>query len=400
MSNQIKVIMKKIIHIIVAILILLIMLILFIPLLSIYLKRPMYLSAYSSAIALQYSTQLFITGFLMFIICILFYKYGRYLKKLFWVNLLLSLFVFIGFSVLEFILFSTARKYDAKVSFWKSIKKPEKTISAAETYTYCTILGQEYKIDMYPRKDTKDTLSIPIIAVHGGAFIEGNRTQLGYAPNLLTEHGYTVFSVDYPLATDQLHTWEIATNAIATAINYIQKHAKQFNINPKKYILVGGSAGAALVMQTDLGIRNGFVNTYDTIIPSPPDAVIALYPPVNLSVLYQNMVDGSNVDLRYALKKYIGGFPNEYPNRYAQVDLTNHLNAGMSPTIILAGSVDHVVNIQATRSFVNKAESLKLPITYVEIPYGEHVFDANPNSIAGQIVVDKIVSFLKNYKLQ
>lgn len=46
-------------------------------------------------------------------------------------------------------------------------------------------------------------------------------------------------------------------------MSFIRKNAKKFNIDPSKMVLVGGSAGAALVMQTDLGLREGYVKSYD-----------------------------------------------------------------------------------------------------------------------------------------
>lgn len=128
--------------------------------------------------------------------------------------------------------------------------------------------------------------------------------------------------------------------------------------------------------------------------------MIAIYPPVSLSELFQKMEEGKTVDLYDPMKKYLGGTPQEFPQRFKQVNLIDHLSKGISPTLIVTGDIDHVVNVEAIRNFVNKANALKLPVSYVEIPYGEHVFDANPFSIAGQIEWFKIEEFLKKNRLR
>jgi acetyl esterase/lipase len=181
---------------------------------------------------------------------------------------------------------------------------------------------------------------------------------------------------------------------------FIERNFGKFNIDPNKMIIVGGSAGAALVMQADLGLRKGFAKSYDSLHPKFPAAVIAIYPPVSLSELWKKMEEKKSIDLRDAARKYLGGSPSEFPRRYLQLNLIDQLSKGISPTLIVAGEIDHVVNVEATRTFVKKAEEMKLPVSYVEIPYGEHVFDANSNSISGQIEWYKIGEFLKNNHLE
>lgn len=97
------------------------------------------------------------------------------------------------------------------------------------------------------------------------------------------------------------------------------------------------------------------------------------------------MEAGKTVDLHDPARKYLGGSPSQFSQRYWQVNLIDHLSKGILPTLIVAGAIDHVVNVEATRTFVQKTTDLKLPVSYVEVPYGEHVFDGNAHSITGQI---------------
>ncbi|UWX61214.1 alpha/beta hydrolase [Chryseobacterium oranimense] len=392
--------MKKFLNIFFAVLLFIILLLLVIPMISVYLKTPMYLSGYSSSFTIQFNSQFVVLGLILLCICFLFYRYGKYWRKLLRVNLILSVLFFLAQIYFTSVMFSTAKKYNTNVSFSQGLKSQKEPVKPNETYSYLTIYNEKQHMDVfYPEKKSSKP-GVPVILVHGGAFVEGNRTQVGYAANWFKDHGYTVFSIDYPLGKYDRHNWESAVNSVITSMGFIAKNSKKFNIDPGKLVLVGGSAGAALVMQADLGLRKGFAKPYDSLQAPVPAAVIAIYPPVSLSELWQKIDEKKNIDLKDEARKYLGGSPSEFPQRYAQLNLIDQLSKGISPTFIIAGEIDHVVNVEATRKFVKRAEELKLPVSYVEIPYGEHVFDANSNSIAGQIEWNKIGEFLKNNHLE
>lgn len=392
--------MKKSLNIFFAILFFIILVVLVIPMISVYLKAPMLLSGYSSMFTMQFNSQFVILSLVLLCICFLFYRYGKYWRNLLKVNLILSVLFCIAQIYFTVVMFSTAKKYNTQVSFSQGLKSSEEPVKPTETYSYLTIYNEEQHIDVF-RPETKSSgPTIPVILVHGGAFIEGNRTQVGYAANWFKDHGYTVFSIDYPLGKEDRHNWQSAVNSVVTSMGFVVKNSKKFNIDPNKIVLVGGSAGAALVMQADLGLRKGFAQSYDSPQPPAPAAVIAIYPPVSLSELWQKIDEKKNIDLKHAARKYLGGSPTEFPQRYAQLNLIDQLSEGISPIFIIAGEIDHVVNVEATRKFVKKTEELKLPVSYVEIPYGEHVFDANSNAIAGQIEWNKIGEFLKKNHLE
>lgn len=387
--------MKKFINIFFAVLLCIILLLLTIPTISIFLKTPMMLSGYSSLFVSQFNSQFVFFGLVLLFVCFIFFKFGKYGGGLLKFNLMLSILFFAGQIAFLIVMLSTAKKYKTEVSFFRGLKSYEKTLKSNETYSYLTIYNEKQLLDVFRPKIKSSKPSIPVILVHGGGFIEGNRTQVGYAAQWFTDLGYTVFAIDYPLGKDNRHTWETAVNSVVTAMSFVSENSAKFNVDPDKMVLAGGSAGAALVMQADLGIRNAYAKSYDSVQPKVPSGVIAIYPPVSLSELWKKMEEEKTIDLRDAARKYIGGSPSEFPHRFAQLNLIDQLSKGISPTLIVAGEVDHVVNVESTRTFVKKSKELNLPVSYVEIPYGEHVFDANSNSISGQIEWGKIGEFLK-----
>lgn len=391
--------MKKSIHIFFAVLLCIILLMLTIPTISIFLKTPMMLSGYSSLFVSQFNSQFVLFGLVLLLVCVVFFKFGKYGRGLLKFNLILSILFFVGQIAFLVVMLSTAKKYKTEVSFFRGFKSYEKALKSNETYSYLTIYNEKQLLDVFRPKMKSSKPSIPVILVHGGGFVEGNRTQVGYAVQWFTDRGYTVFAIDYPLGKANRHTWETAVNSVVTAMGFVSRNSVKFNVDSGQIILVGGSAGAALVMQADLGIRNRYARSYDSIQPKVPAGIIAIYPPVSLSELWKKMEEGKTINLKDAARKYIGGSPSEFPQRYAQLNLIDKLSKGISPTLIVTGEIDHVVNVEATRTFVRKSQEMNLPVSYVEIPYGEHVFDANSNSISGQIEWRKIGEFLESNHL-
>ncbi|WP_294217466.1 alpha/beta hydrolase [uncultured Chryseobacterium sp.] len=391
--------MKKFINLFLAVILLLVLLLCTLLTLSVYLKWPMYVSGYSSLFATQFNSRFILLALVLCIIAFLFFKKQDTGRKIWKFNLILGILFLAGQLIFMLIMLRTASKYDAEVSLIPSLKGYEKPIKPTETHHYLTIYHEKQLFDVYRPKNPTGKPTIPVVLVHGGAFIEGKRDQLGYAANWFTERGYTSFGIEYPLAKKDRQTYESAVNSIVTCMSYIRKHAQEFNIDPSKMILVGGSAGGALVMQADLGLRDGFAHSYDGSQVAPPAAVIALYPPVSLSGLYQKLREGKTVDLYDPMNKYLGGSPVQFPARFKQLNLIDHLSGGIAPTLILTGEIDHVVNVEAIRDFVKKSQEMKLPVSYMEVPYGEHVYDGNPNSIAGQMTWAEITTFLKRNRL-
>ena len=279
------------------------------------------------------------------------------------------------------------------MSFTKALKVDfGKKLQPDETVSYLTLNGKEYLLDVYrPAQNTKP--SIPLILVHGGGFVASSRTDDRHQ-YWFTDRGLTVFDVDYPLATDSVQTWESAANAVATSISFIMEHAEKYHLDTTQLILCGGSAGGGLVMQVGYGLGNGNVTSYSATSPQIPTAIIAIYPPVDLTGMW-NAAPGEMLDLKPVARQYIGGSPDEFPERYAKLDMENSLREGLPLTFIIAGTYDHVVPVRGSRKLVKESQKLQQPIQFLQVPFGEHYFDGNANSLSAQIKWQAVEKFLK-----
>lgn len=358
-------------------------------------NRPMYVGGYGSLLESHYSLQIFLAAILLSVFTFLIYR----VKRMGFTKFLVFVFtiIFIGQSAVLLKIYRRAASNDLSLSFTKALKIDfGEKLPPDETCAYLTLNGKEYLLDVYrPAQSTKP--SIPLILVHGGGFVASSRTDNRHQ-YWFTDRGLTVFDVDYPLAADSIHTWESAANAVATSISFIMENTEKYHLDTTQLILFGGSAGGGLVMQVGYGLGNGNVTSYSATRPKIPTDIIAIYPPVDLTGMW-NAEPGEMLDLKPVAKQYIGGSPNEFPERYAKLNMVNSLREGLPKTLIITGTNDHVVPAYGSRKLVKESQKLKQPIKYLEVPFGEHYFDGNANSLSAQIKWQAMEKFLKENHL-
>ena len=80
-----------------------------------------------------------------------------------------------------------------------------------------------------------------LVHIHGGGWIGGKKNET-VSPNELKK-GYSFASIDYRLAGTEL--LPAAVHDAARAIQFLRTKAKEWNFNPTRIAVIGGSAGAA-----------------------------------------------------------------------------------------------------------------------------------------------------------
>jgi acetyl esterase/lipase len=93
-----------------------------------------------------------------------------------------------------------------------------------------------------------------VIAIHGGGWKAGSRSSYRHLGQLLTGHGYALFSIDYRLVNKPENRYPAAVDDVRAALRYVREHAAELNVDPARVVLMGDSAGghlAALVGLTE-----------------------------------------------------------------------------------------------------------------------------------------------------
>lgn len=122
-----------------------------------------------------------------------------------------------------------------------------RTGTGLATYVYSAQYGNSSTMDVYtPRqfRGRKGKNVRTVILVHGGAWQMGDRIDLEPKAVQLAKKGFVVISLNYRLATEA--AWPAQRDDVNAAVNYIRAHAKAFNVDTKRMVMLGSSAGGQI----------------------------------------------------------------------------------------------------------------------------------------------------------
>ncbi len=316
-----------------------------------------------------------------------------------------------------FALHRMARSYNAPISWTEHllVVTPGPRPMPDQTQLFATVDGKNLYLDVYlpassaNRDDAtivavthdghtflgSSALSAPVVMIHGGGYSGGERSDGIRWDRWFTARGYTVFDVDYRL--DPPVSWNLAAPDVACAMGWIAAHANEYHIAPDRMLITGQSAGGGLALQVAYGLGDGTVASDCGGTVPQPKAVFALYPPEDFAMEWNLDMGLAPVGSRVLNTGYIGGSPEQFPDRYRVVSPVFHVRAGLPPTLIAAGAHDHLVAFAGHTEIVEKLNAAGVPNELLGVPYGEHGYDLVWGSIGGQITRKVVTDFLAKY---
>jgi acetyl esterase len=266
-----------------------------------------------------------------------------------------------------------------------------------ESRVYSHPQGEDLWLDIYhPPDGPPGTLSPVMIAVHGGGFFQGSRS-LG-AANLrwFADHGWTVISIDYRLARSDRPTWNLATRDVECAMAWTARNAVALRIDLNRVALTGGSAGATLAMSAGYLANAKQTDPECGTVPRVA-IVIAKVPLIDVIEAWYH---GSELrdEQRSYLLRYIGGSPQDYPQRYAAVDVRRFQFPSNPPTLIVGGASDPLLPPEIATDFMRKANAAGLEVHQILFPYSGHDFNTTYYSLTNQAMRQIVAQFIIDHK--
>jgi acetyl esterase/lipase len=117
--------------------------------------------------------------------------------------------------------------------------------------TYATHDGVALQGDLYLPQDKKPCAAL--VAVHGGGWQLGARSQFQYWGPHLAERGIALFAISYRLAKQGAKTFPHAVHDVLAAVRFLRGRAGEIGVDPERIGLFGASAGAHLSALAALG---------------------------------------------------------------------------------------------------------------------------------------------------
>jgi acetyl esterase/lipase len=238
-------------------------------------------------------------------------------------------------------------------------------------------------LDVLQPKAHAPGLRPAVIVFHGGGWIHSGK-ETAYTSLCLPylERGFVVVNVEYRVASEA-----IAPAAVTDALNATQwlfKHAKQYNIDPKRVVVTGGSAGghlALMVGMTPKAAHLGPVNHIAVVIDGygPTDVVDLLNGPHHQDWATQWIPEQPN---RVELARRVS------PLTYVRHELP--------PIFIAQGAEDHTVPVEQSVRLHNALDLAGVANEIAIVPNAKHGFSREQWGPLDE----KIFSFLKAHGIE
>jgi acetyl esterase/lipase len=266
-----------------------------------------------------------------------------------------------------------------------------------ESRVYARPEGVPLSLDIYrPGGAAPGTLSPVMVAVHGGGFFEGSRTFGAANMRWYADRGWTVISVDYRLADATHPTWNVAADDVRCALAWTAAHAGELGIDINRLTLSGGSAGGSLSLAA--AYAPGVARPDPTCGPRVPRvaAVIVKVPLIDPVDSWNRPGELRDLQRSY-LTRYLGGSPQQYPARYAAVDLRRLIAPGNPPTLILGGAEDPLISPEVAMDFTRRSTALGNTTKLILFPYSGHDFNTAYGSITNQAILQIVANFMADH---
>lgn len=246
--------------------------------------------------------------------------------------------------------------------------------------TIATVDGKPLQAAVYLPNQT--ATGVPVFAyIHGGGFMIGNPTETAADLRWFADRGWLVVSLEYRLFTPGNPTWDKAPNDVACGLAWVFANAARFGGDPQRIVLAGDSAGGNLAVNLGYGAALAQVQSPCGQVPVPR-AIVVQYPAVDPVTIYERGFPVPGFDPKMLMSGYIGGTPEEFPERIRAISSDTYISPRAPPTLVIEPEKDGLVVSDSVYAFVERAKAAGADITLARIPFANHIY----NQIAAQAI--------------
>ena len=350
-------------------------------------KAPTYMLWYVQILATEFSL-IFIA--LILIILAVTFKMLPY-RTITFIIAIAAIFLFLT-PIFGAIKISNALGKNLKMSF------NEDTENNSSPLSFQKLLGLQREAQLIPQAiiyDSAKNLSLDyyaakapgnkpcIIVVHGGSWAGGDSKQLPELNTHLALKGYNVVSINYRLAPTFKNPAPIED--IQKCIDFLSANQAKYKIDSSKFILLGRSAGAQLVLAA------AYTNISKNI-----KGVISYYGPADMIWGYQNPAKKAVMDSKKVMEDFLGGTYDQAKPQYEACSPINLLKPGAVPTLLIQGKNDPLVAYEHSVRLEKKLLQYKVPYYFLSLPWATHGCDYTLNGPSGQLSVFAVDNFIEH----
>ena len=312
-------------------------------------------------------------------------------------------FRFSFFVLLALFIFPTQAQVRKSGSIFTEASQPRVTTPSSEAIntdpalatvlrdvTYCKVGARELRMDAYLPKNRGTKLSAPLIYIHGGAWITGDKNEGPIEQDLseLLTRGYAVFSINYRLAPFSQFPAQIED--CKCAVRSLRANAAKYSIDAKRIGVWGSSAGGhlAALLGTTNGISQLEGNGGFPEQSSSVQAVSTYFGPADLTTSDWSFID------KLGFLVVFGSSRN-----WAKVSPINYVSKTDAPFFMVSGDRDDFVDVRQPHSMFARLQTFGVPSELLIVKNCAHEFKPKGGALnpsRGE-VTKRLADFFEKY---
>lgn len=239
--------------------------------------------------------------------------------------------------------------------------------------------NEQLVLDFY--RSTSNTPAPCLVVIHGGGWDSGDPDEFTALNHYLARRGYPVAAVSYHFAPRW--KWPAQREDVLAALRYLTEHSQELGIDKNQFVLMGRSAGGQIAEAVAYTVKDSALK-----------GCIALYCPADLEFAYRYSKPVDLINSRQLLRNYLGGTPEEAPDKYRDASGYNFVNKNSPPTLLIHGKHDALVWFMHSRRLAQRLREVGARVLFVQLDWATHAFDFYFSGPGGQLSTYAIEYFL------
>jgi acetyl esterase/lipase len=240
--------------------------------------------------------------------------------------------------------------------------------------TFATVDGMDLKAAIF--RPAAGAAPAPVIVyIHGGGFMAGTNAETAADLRWFADRGWLAVSVDYRVFAPGKPTWDKATPDAACGLAWAAANAARLGGDPARLALLGDSAGGNLAINIGFAAADGRALSGCGGAVPVPKAIAVQYPAVDPLSIYRRGFAIPGFEPAMLMKGYVGGTPEDFPERIAAIASAGFITPKAPPTLIVEPEKDSLVVSDGVYDFAAKAIAAGVRLELVRIPFANHIYN-------------------------
>ena len=261
---------------------------------------------------------------------------------------------------------------------WHKTKLPQ----TSEKFFYRESAEASSRLEFFRARGPGKKPAPFVLVIPGGSWCEADPSSFWELNSDLAENGIAVASISYRILPE--HHWPAQKEDVDVALQYLRDHAKELNIDPNNWAVLGRSAGGQIAESLAYEKK-----------PTGLKGLIAFYAPADLDFAYKYSKPDDILKTSILLNDFVVGAGHKAAKEdFDKASPYQYVSSKSVPTLLFHGPRDPLVWVLQSERLQQRLFENKVPVVFIEVPWGTHGFDYNFSGPGSQLSTYTIHRFL------